>query len=406
MRAATALSLLLSLPVALPSAYLGALTVLSKKPPAKAPRINPTTRFCFVVPAHDEEAGISATVESLLAVDYPKDLFTVIVVADNGADATADRARSAGARVIERADRAKRGKGYALERAFETLLDEGGSDAVVVVDADTTVSPNLLRAFDARVAEGEVAMQAEYGVRNADASWRTRLMTIAFSIFHGLRGNARESLGLSAGLRGNGMAFTTRALREVPHHAYSLVEDVEYGIRLGRAGHRFAHFHEARVFGDMVAGEEASRSQRKRWEDGRAKLRREHALPLFREAIAKRSLLLFDLAADLVVPPLSTIALGAFAGLSVASLYLIVRPTRGIPVVLPWAFSAAAIAAYVARGTLLSDAGARGFVDLAYAPVYVAWKTIRRQKDKAANGSPTASGAGSTPEWVRTERGK
>ena len=393
MRAAGIASILLSLPIALPSAYLGALTLFAKAHATPDPRPTPTTRFRFVVPAHDEEQGITATVESLLAVDYPRDLFEVVVVADNCSDATADRARSAGARVIERQDRTKKGKGYALERAFDVLLDEGGVDAVVVVDADTSVSPNLLRAVDLRVATGEVAMQAEYGVRNAEASWRTRLMTVAFSIFHGLRGNARERLGLSAGLRGNGMAFTTRALRDVPHQAYSLVEDVEYGIRLGRAGHRVAHVHEARVFGDMVAGEQASRSQRKRWEDGRKKLREEHALPLLREAIEKRSLLLFDLAADLLVPPLSTLAVGAAAGLAASSAYFVLRPSRGLVVVMPWALSAAALAAYVGRGTLLGPAGARGLLDLAYAPAYVAWKALFRSQATA-------------DEWVRTERGK
>src|SRR5205823_3666605 len=102
----------------------------------------------------------------------------------------------------------RRGKGYALAHAFEHALDDGFADAVAVVDADTSVSPNLLRAFAGRFDRGAVAAQAEYGVSNPEASWRTRLMVIALSLFHTLRSLARERLGVSAGLRGNGMAFS------------------------------------------------------------------------------------------------------------------------------------------------------------------------------------------------------
>ncbi len=417
MKHSTAVSLLLALPVALPSAYLAFLTVFSATPEPPLPRATPTARFAVVVPAHDEEAGIEATVKSLLAMDYPRELFEVVVVADNCSDGTAARARAAGARVFERVDREKRGKGYALERAFAELLAEGAAplDAIVVVDADTTVSENLLRSFDARLASGARAMQAEYGVRNPDASWRTRLMTVAFSVFHGLRGSARERLGLSAGLRGNGMAFATEVLRAVPHEAYGLVEDVEYGIRLGRAGYRVAHVHEARVFGDMVASEKASRSQRKRWEEGRAKLRREVALPLLREALAKRSLLLFDLACDLAVPPLSTVAAGAAVGLAGSIAYGVLRPRSAVGVVLPWALSSAALAGYVVRGALMSDAGPRALLDLAWAPAYVAWKAVLRVRERGrgqgqgqgqgqAQGQEQGQEAHGTSEWVRTER--
>jgi len=48
-------------------------------------------------------------------------------------------------------------------------------------------------------------------------------MAIAFTLFHGVRSLARERLGLSAGLRGNGMVFTRELMARVPHDAYSLV---------------------------------------------------------------------------------------------------------------------------------------------------------------------------------------
>lgn len=146
---------------------------------------------------------------------------------------------------------------------------------MVVVDADSIVSPNLLHAFAVRLHAGEIAVQADYGVRNPLASWRTRLMTVALTIFHRVRGIARERMGLSAGLRGNGMCFSRACLSRFPHEAHGLVEDVEYGITLGLGGARIAYADEARVLGEMVSSASSSESQRARWESGRASLKRE-----------------------------------------------------------------------------------------------------------------------------------
>src|SRR4051812_25920841 len=133
---------LISVPVVLAAGYLFLATVLSWRSSEPSPSSN-GRRFRIIVPAHNESAGIADTVRSLLAIDYPKSLFDVLVVADNCQDDTAEQARSAGAQVLERKHDELRGKGYALHYAFERLPAD--VDAVVVVDADTLVSNNLLR---------------------------------------------------------------------------------------------------------------------------------------------------------------------------------------------------------------------------------------------------------------------
>src|SRR5579872_3150434 len=382
-----------SLPSLAWTGYLAGLALASRAPRVPEYPPEPRTRFDVVVPAHDEEAGIAATVESLRAVDYPARLFRVVVVADNCRDATAERAARAGATVLERKDETRRGKGYALAHAFERSLAAGEVDAVVVVDADTQVSDNLLRAFDARLSDGEVAVQAEYCVANPRASWRTRLMHIGFTLFHDVRSRARERFRLSAGLRGNGMAFARSVLREVPHDAFSIVEDVEYGIRLGLAGHRVAYAGEAKVFGEMVTSGTASRSQRQRWEGGRMQLLRAHARRLVSEAVARRSPLLFDLAADLLVPPLTYVALVTFAG-AVASALRLGLASGALWSFAPWCAASLGLSLYVARGVWLARVGPRAILDLAWAPVYMVWKVVLAMKPSRARGK----------EWVRTAR--
>ena len=112
-----------AMPAVLACGYLLFFTLLSARqaPPARSSR---RLRFDVFVPAHNEESIIARTVANLRGLDWPADRFRVIVIADNCGDATASIAAQAGARVFERADPERRGKGYALAYAFERSAAE------------------------------------------------------------------------------------------------------------------------------------------------------------------------------------------------------------------------------------------------------------------------------------------
>ena len=380
----------LALPAIAAGMYLLILTLLSRKP--KLPvHSSGQLRFDIVVPAHNEAAVIEDVVTSLHRLDWPAAGFRVLVVADNCTDSTASLARAAGAEVMERHDRTFRGKGYALDFAFRASKAHGWAHAVVVVDADSRVSPNLLEAFAARIEQGAQAIQAHYGVLNPQASWRTRLMAIAMAAFHQVRSRARERLRLSSGIRGNGWCITHQLLDQVPYRAFSLTEDLEYGIELGLAGHRVHYADEAQVAGIMVLGEQASRSQRRRWEEGRFQLIRSKTLPLLRAALGGGNWICLDLALDLLVLPLSYVALNIALLLCLAGVAVWWEPTMRIWL---WAaaFSGLSLLLYVLRGWQLSGAGLRGFMDLARAPFFILWKILLILRTRASG------------EWVRTKR--
>ena len=227
-------------------------------------------------------------------------------------------------------------------------------------------------------------IQVHYGVLNAGASWRTRLMSIALGAFHRVRSRARERLGTSCGIRGNGWCITHRQLAKLPYRAYSLAEDVEYGIDLGLAGARVQYADEAEVAAMMVSGERAARTQRQRWEGGRLELIRTRALPLLRAVC-------LDLALDLLIPPLSYVALNVMALIAVAGISL-----AWFPALLPWLWlglgCAACLSIYVVRGWQLSGIGPRGILDLARAPFFVLWKLLLMLGTRDSNA------------WVRTRR--
>jgi len=67
---------------------------------------------CIIMPAHNEVEVLGETLDQLLSV-LPEGV-SVLVVADNCADQTADIARTHAVTVIEREEPSKRGKGHAL----------------------------------------------------------------------------------------------------------------------------------------------------------------------------------------------------------------------------------------------------------------------------------------------------
>ncbi len=357
------------------------------------------SRFLIIVPAHDEEVGIAETVKSCLGFDYPKDRYDLTVIADNCTDSTAAIARQAGATVVERSDPVKKSKGYAIEYLFESLQETGRFDdytAYVIIDADTIAEPNLLSAFDKALSDGHDWLQAYYTVSNPDDSWRTRLMTYAFSLVNGVALFGQNAIGLSAGFRGNGMCFSTEGLRRFPFRVYGLVEDIEYSWELRIAGESVTFVPETSVSGKMVASSgKAATSQRKRWEYGRSELKKSKAGPLWRSSrlgiLAKLGSLL-----ELTMPTM--VALAAIylvlTGLNTLTMLTIARPENPPLFSLLILFQVMMTLGVVLYGMspfLVMHVPWRYSLTLAFFPAYALWKII-------------AIGGGKPKEWVRTAR--
>jgi len=379
---------IVALPATAACMYLLVLTCLSARP-ASPPASSREMFFDVIVPAHDEAAGIGKTISSLKRLSWPSARYRIVVVADNCTDATAAISLEAGATVLERQDLTRRGKGYALAHAFAWSRSAGIADAVAVVDADSVVSANLLESFAARIEAGACALQAHYGVLNAMDSWRTRLMAIALGAIHKVRSRARERMGLSCGIRGNGWCVTHALLDKVPYRSFSLTEDIEFGIDLGLAGYRVAYCDESHVNGEMVTSERAARSQRQRWEGGRIGLIREMVPALLRAAVARRSLVCLDLALDLLVLPLSYVVVNVVGIIAIGALDPDGLRSALLTVGL---IDLLALAVYVCRGWMLSETGIVGICDLLRVPVFLFWKLLIIRFQPKPN------------TWIRTKR--
>jgi cellulose synthase/poly-beta-1,6-N-acetylglucosamine synthase-like glycosyltransferase len=256
------------------------------KNPSARPEKPSERRFLIAIPAHNEDAGIAQTVRSCRAVDYPASLFDVLVIADNCTDDTAARAHEAGARVLEHADATQKSKGYAIEYLIDAIKKSGEFDAVdalVIIDADSTVDSNLLEQFASGLDRGSDWMQCYDCVGNADQSWRTRIMAYGFSLLNGVTLAGWKALGLSASFRGNGMCMSTNGLRRIPWKARGLAEDLEYSWIVRLAGERIDFIENTRVCATMLSsGGTPLVDQRRRWEYGRIAVCRNMFGPVLR----------------------------------------------------------------------------------------------------------------------------
>jgi hypothetical protein len=366
------------------------------------------THFTILIPAHNEQQLIGETLLSLQEMEYPADRFRVVVVADNCTDRTAEICRSAGATVLERSDDVRVGKGYALDWALRKLQSSGDGrsavgegqpeafDAVVVLDADTVVCRTLLAEFDRQLQAGECVLQAAYLVQNARESWRTRLMSCALALVHVVKPLGRERLGISDGLKGNGMCFAGHVVRAVPWSGESITEDIEYTIRLCRAGFRVAFVPEAIVWAQMPATGRQAATQRQRWEGGRYGLVLGVAPRLLLEAVRRRDRVLADRAIELIVPPLAEMTAAPIAAVLIcATMAGWAHDAWARALTIGWAAVLAMQAAYVVGGFWVARLPKDLAASLLFAPFYVTWKMCQYAAMAAAGG---AGG------WKRTAR--
>ena len=377
----------LLVPTLVGTLYLAVLTLAGSLPARRRAAGALPGRLAIVVPAHNEAAGIRRTIDNLIAIARADGDADVVVVADNCNDDTAAIALAAGARVLERHDATRRGKGYALDRALTTMAGEGPV-VYIVIDADSMATDNLLTSLRCHFAGGALALQARYTVLNGDAAPRTRLAEIALAAFNVLRPRGRDRLGLSAGILGNGFALRREVLQRVPYTASSVVEDLEYHLKLVAADIRVGFADDCEVRGEMPTGEQGNRVQRARWEGGRLRMLAEHGPALAGAVMRGRGRFLEPLA-DLLLLPLAYHVMLLLAALALLA-----------PLASPLAIVAGASLGIVALHTLVAMRVARlpwsRLWSLARVPLYLLWK-LRML-------ATTLAGAARGSAWIRTDR--
>ena len=375
--------LLLTLPLVV---ELAMLTLASRLPQRNRRRLavtSPPIRLAVIIPAHNEEALIGTCVESL-RVSAAGSATRIIAVAHNCSDRTADRAAKAGAEVVTCNDPQARGKGSALAFGFEYTASQG-MDAVLVIDADSTVSSNLIGLVRETLANGAEAVQCRYEMESSSKRPATRLTALGFRGFNVVRPIGRSRLGLSAGIVGNGFAIRQAVLTQTPYDSLSVVEDLEYHIRLVLCGKKVQFLNDAKVRSGMPPSKQGDATQRSRWEGGRANAAVTWLGPLLRQLMRGR-LRMVEPLLELMSLPIGYIAF--------LLLYALCLPLEWLRIYV--LLAGTILGCHVLAAAWVGNSFAGDLRILARVPGYILWKLTMLPSILRSSRTNAA--------WVRTER--
>ncbi len=157
--------------------YPAASAVAAQIAPRPVRRGEERPTVTVIVAAHNEEDVIARRVENLLALDYPPELFEIVVASDASTDRTHDIVRgiAAGEPRVSLLECPRGGKVAAQNLA----VAQSAADVVAFSDANATWAPDALRKLVRAFADPEVAyccgrlvLEAADGTNVEGAYWR------------------------------------------------------------------------------------------------------------------------------------------------------------------------------------------------------------------------------------------
>jgi len=356
----------------------------------------------IVIPAHNEGANITPTLEDVKNQMRPGD--RLIVVADNCDDETAAFARAAGAEVLERNDATRRGKGYALQFGLDALKAErreNDLDAVFFIDADCRLGPDALdktvaaALASARPAQALYLMNApkseDGGVSPLSPSPRHRVAAFAWLLINKVRMSGLAHLFGFTRLTGSGLALPWRLAAGLDLASGEIVEDLALTLQLMNEGAAPVLVADARVTSEFPLTDDAAAMQRARWEQGSMRLAKRQTARLLARGLRRGDLRALAMAMDLAIPPLTVFAALLFAALAGGAILLVFGITA--PLIAAFAafavFAVGVIAAWIGFGREALPPAAIG----AIIPYFLSKRKVYGARARQ-----------STKSWTRTER--
>lgn len=261
----------------------------------------------IVVPCHNEERTVRNTLESLLALNYPKEKLSLVVVDDGSTDGTLAAARQFESARVQIHTKENGGKHSALNFAIE----RSASEFIGCLDADSFVHPDALRRIVPYFTDPRV-MAVTPAITVHDPKTMLQFVQKAEYMLSVFIRRAFGFLGSIFITPGPFSIFRTRVFAEIggfrdAHHT----EDLELGLRIQERHYRIENAHNAYVYTVTPATLSALIRQRVRWTYG-----------FLKNTVDYRHMLLNPNYGTLGTVVLPVVGLSVFAGLYFASLLI------------------------------------------------------------------------------------
>lgn len=211
-------------------------------PPRTFPLPNPAPMVSILVPAHNEEKVIEATVRALCSFEYPVGRYEVIVINDRSTDNTGlmvDAMQNDFPMlkpVHVKAPYGGKGKSAALNFG----LQFASGSIIAVYDADNTPEKTALRRLVSTLLSDEryAAVVGKFRVINAYRNLLTRFINIETISFQWMVQGGRWNLFKLATIPGTNYVIRREMIRDLGGwDENALAEDTEVSIRIYETGH-------------------------------------------------------------------------------------------------------------------------------------------------------------------------
>ena len=227
-------------------------------------------KYAILIAARNEEKVIGNLLDSIAKQDYPRDLLTTFVVADNCTDTTAAIARKKGAICYERFNDQDKTKGFALEFLFNNIECDYGINSFegyFIFDADNLLNTNFVSKMNDAFDSGEKIITSYRNTKNFDENWIAS--TYAIHWIRSIRCNhrARSVLRLATNIQGTGFLFTNEIVKNGWHYT-SLTEDRALTADAVAQGYRISYQDEAMFYDEQPTSLKVALRQRTRWSKG------------------------------------------------------------------------------------------------------------------------------------------
>jgi cellulose synthase/poly-beta-1,6-N-acetylglucosamine synthase-like glycosyltransferase len=225
------------------------------------------------LPLYNEVYVVERLLDSVMALDYPKELLEVQVL-DDSTDDTREVARAAVERYRARGfdvvyvPRDQR-QGYKAG-ALQSGLRRARGEFLLIFDADFVAPPDMLRRFLPHFSDPRVGMvQARWDHLNRDFSLLTRIQSIYLDGHFVIEHTARNRSGRFFNFNGTAGIWRRRCLEDAGGwQSDTLTEDLDLSYRAQLAGWRFVYLKDVAVPAEVPVDMNGFKTQQHRWTKG------------------------------------------------------------------------------------------------------------------------------------------
>ena len=244
-----------------------------------------TPSVAVLVGCKNEELVVDGMITALLALEYPADRLTLVVVNDGSDDGTgavldAWAAVEPRLRVLHRPPNAGGGKSGALNEALATIAAE----VVLVFDADHEPEPNALRRLVRHFRDPSVgAVMGRCVIRNGKESTMATTVFVDFLSGYLVNEYGRQALFELPAYGGANCAVRMSTLRALGGwNLETVTEDTDLTLRVLLSGQRVRYDVSAIDYEEAVVTARRFWTQRYRWARGHQKCFRDYCWPMLR----------------------------------------------------------------------------------------------------------------------------